>query len=104
MRHNNYDSEFKADLKSFEEMKPRFKFLHDEVQAIHENWRKLHQGPEDEDHLQQHSELINHELEVIRKLQQLLNSADELMRHNLHRIDKGLITIMMDWNLPVPSN
>ncbi len=57
---------------SSDDLTRRIKSLHDEVQAIHQEWKKLHEGPEDETHLQRHSELIDRELPVLNELQRLL--------------------------------
>jgi hypothetical protein len=80
------DSEFNTDLENFKELKKRFNFLRGEVKTIHETWQKLHQAPKGRDHLQEHSELIERELEAMKELQQVLDSADEMMRRNIKKI------------------
>ncbi len=80
---HDYGSAYEDNLKRFEDLNMRFKSLHQEVRFIHEKWGKLKQT-KDEDHIQ--SELINLESQILEELQQLLDSADEVMRRHLQKL------------------
>lgn len=73
------------DLRRFKTLKMRFDVLVREIHDIHEEWKEHNEAYPDTYHQRRNNELITHESEVLKEIQELISSAGELMLHNLER-------------------
>ncbi len=78
-------SNYIDDRERFEEIKTEFDLLKKAFYDIHEEWKKLHDEPPDEQHRSRHDELIDRESALHGELRDLLVSADEILGRALGR-------------------
>ena len=82
------ETDIKDDFERFNALKMRFDVLAKELRDNHQEWKRIHEGPRDTYHQQRHDELVTHESELFKVLQELINSAVELVNVNLERFSR----------------
>ncbi len=73
------------DRERFEEIKTKFDLIRKELYDIHEEWKKLHNEPLDEQHRIKHDDLIDREAALYQEVRELLLAADDLIARTLER-------------------